>query len=64
MIKEETYEIDICEHFRQIVNQGLWWCDLKNEDGKQKHPKCDCKNCPDKTEPYKATITYTTGETK
>lgn len=39
-----------CKHQGHLINQGLWWCNLKDENGNQIHPECKCDDCQDKEE--------------
>lgn len=34
--------MDICKHLRLLLPEKEFDCALKD-----KHPKCDCENCPD-----------------
>jgi len=46
----------------RLVNQGLWWCGLKDKSGRQKHPHCDCENCKDYEDNTGYIMSYTTND--
>ena len=47
-------KFNMCKHYQQLINQGIWWCDNqynKSSPNIGYYLNCDCERCPEKDLP-------------